>query len=112
MAYKLKLPDQWKIHDVFHMDLLSPYMETEEHSPNFEKPPPDLIEGEEEWEVSKILDTRIFGHKRKHQYLVSWTGYLQSENSWVSEADLNADDLLEEYKTRTNNPERRGRCKT
>ena len=106
MAYKLKLPDQWKIHDVFHMDLLSPYMETEEHSPNFEKPPPDLIEGEEEWEVSKILDTRIFGHKRKRQYLVSWTGYQQSENSWVNEADLNADDLLEDYKTRTNKLER------
>ena len=41
----------WKIHDVFHALLLSPYKEMEEHSPNFEEPPPDLIDGEHKYEV-------------------------------------------------------------
>ena len=36
VAYKLKLPNQWRIHNVFHMDLLSLYIETEAHGPNYE----------------------------------------------------------------------------
>ena len=48
VTYKLHLPSTWKIHDVFHTSLLTPYKETNQHSPNFIKPPPDIIKGEEE----------------------------------------------------------------
>ena len=58
ITYQLTLPPQWKIHDVFHADLLTPYHETELHGPNFTKPPPDLIDGEEEYEVKDILQSR------------------------------------------------------
>ena len=54
-SYKLALPPQWKIHNVFHASLLLPYVETEEHGRNFEEPPPELIDGEPEWEVEQIL---------------------------------------------------------
>ena len=57
IAYKLKLPVMWKIHDVFHTSLLMPYKETDQHSPNFLEPPPDIIEGEPEWEVEQILQS-------------------------------------------------------
>ena len=33
--YQLMLPEQWKIHDVFHIDLLTPYREMEFHGPNY-----------------------------------------------------------------------------
>ena len=33
--YRLELPMQWSIHDVFHIDLLTPYCETSFHGPNF-----------------------------------------------------------------------------
>jgi hypothetical protein len=33
--YRLKLPTQWSIHPVFHIDLLTPYRETIMHGPNF-----------------------------------------------------------------------------
>jgi len=32
-----------------------PYKETDQHSPNFLEPPPDILEGEPEWEVEQIL---------------------------------------------------------
>ena len=49
--YQLKLPEQWKIHNVFHVDLLTPYREMVPHGGNYSWPPPDLIEGEEQYEV-------------------------------------------------------------
>ena len=56
VAYQLQLPPTWTIHDVFHASLLSPYSETPSHGPNFSRPPPDLINGEEEWSQSAVTD--------------------------------------------------------
>jgi hypothetical protein len=61
VVYQLKLPSEWKIHDVFHASLLSPYTETEAHSPNFVHPPPDLIGGEQEYEVEHIINYQNIG---------------------------------------------------
>jgi len=61
MVYQLHIPQKWKIHDVFHTSLLTPYKETEEHGPNYHKPPPDIIEGKPEWEVEQIVGARCFG---------------------------------------------------
>jgi len=55
VAYQLALPTNWRIHNVFHASLLNPYHETTAHGPNFTHPPPDLIEGEEEFEVERIV---------------------------------------------------------
>jgi hypothetical protein len=37
----------------------------------FTEPPPDLIAGQEEWEVKNILASRQQGQWKKLQYLVS-----------------------------------------
>jgi len=43
-------------------------------------PPPELIDGEEEYLVEEILDSRMF--QRRLQYLVKWEGYGVEGNSW------------------------------
>jgi hypothetical protein len=96
--YRLELPMQWSFHPVFHIDLLTPYHETTMHGPNFTRPTPELIDGEEEYSVEKILDSRHFGRRWQLQYLVKWEGYLDAENMWVDKDDIFADDKVREFK--------------
>ena len=82
---------------MFHVDLLTPYKETEFHGQNYTYPPPDLVEGEEQYKVEHILDSWTFGKKRTKQYLVKWKGYHHSDNQWVNKRDMNADQAIREY---------------
>ena len=101
LAYHLQLPLTWKIHDVFHASLLSAYQETAEHGPNYVNPPPEEIEGEEEYKVAEILSHR--GSPGRRSYLVSWKGYSSTENTWEPERNLqHAQTILKEYKQRRN----------
>jgi hypothetical protein len=96
--YRLELPTQWSIHPVFHINLLTPYKETTMHGPNFTRPTPELIDGEEEYSVERILDSRHFGRRRQLQYLVKWEGYPDAENMWVDKDDIFADEKVREFK--------------
>jgi hypothetical protein len=62
VTYRLKLPNTWKIHDVFHAVLLKPYVETKVHSENFSRPIPDILDGEEFYNMETILK-----HQRRGQ---------------------------------------------
>ena len=96
--YQLTLPEQWKIHNMFHVDLLTPYRETEFHGPNYTRPPPDLINEEEQYKVEQVLDERNYGRWKKKQYLVKWKGYPDSDNQWLDAKDMeNAQELIAEF---------------
>jgi hypothetical protein len=94
-TYKLELPHQWNVHPVFHVDLLSPYIQTKEHGPSFSEPPPSVIDGNAEYEVEQII-----AHKRRHgklMYLTTWKGW--SDQTWEPASSFtNAKDTLNEYK--------------
>ena len=61
VAYQLKLPKAWTIHNVLHSSLLMPYKETQEHGAQFQCPPPELIDNEEEYKVGQIINHRHHG---------------------------------------------------
>ena len=97
VAFWLKLPKQWKIYDMFHASLLSPYQETLEHGSNFPQPPLELIKIEEKYEIDKIINHQ--GTATRRQYLICWKGYSDVEWTWESESNLgNALAVLKEYK--------------
>ena len=50
-----------EIHPVFHTTLLRQYKETDVYGANFPQPPPDIIEGEEVYEVEWILKHQKLG---------------------------------------------------
>ena len=80
VTYRLKLPITWRIHNVFHATLLHPYKENDTYGTNFTEPPPELLEGEEVYEIKTILNHRKRG--RGYQYLIKWTGYPIFDASW------------------------------
>src|SRR6266403_1127371 len=99
VAYQLALPVNWRIHNVFHASLLTPYHETAAHGPNFTRPPPDLIDGEEEYEVERIVAHRQFGRSKRLQYLIKWKGYPESDNTWEPADQVHAPELVKHYQS-------------
>jgi len=79
-SYRLELPDEWKIHNTFHVDKLRAYHQ-DPKNPNHPKPPPVLINDEEEYEVEKIIDSSY--RRGILYYRVTWVGYPLSEATWI-----------------------------
>jgi len=99
---KLVLPPQMRIHPVFHNSLLKPYVETSAHGPNFARPPPEIVGGEEgHYEIKKILQSRPTRNKKSTEYLVHWKGYTNADRTWVPAKELtHAKELVQEFLSR------------
>lgn len=96
-AYRIKLPVSMKIHDVFHVGLLSGSKKDEAR--HFEEPPPVIVEsGEEEYEVESVLASKRT-KKDGWLYRVRWKGYGPEEDTWEPKGNLeeNAKDELSKY---------------
>ena len=106
-AYRLKLPrNMSRIHPVFSVGLLEPVIENDFSIP-YSRPPPEIIDNVEEYQVERILDSKVLNKKsknpnsRKLLYYVKWKGYPDSENTWEEASDLaNAQDAVETFHKR------------
>jgi len=58
-------------------------------------PPPELIEGEEEYLVEEILDSKMF--RGRLRFLIKWEGYSMEHNTWEYTTDVHAPKCLEEF---------------
>jgi Chromo (CHRromatin Organisation MOdifier) domain len=97
VAVQLELPAQWSIHPVFHTSLITAYTEMPSHAPNFTQPPPDLIDGEAEYEVEQIHSHQTWGQCKTLQYLIKWKGYPKSNNTWENTGQIHTPILIKLY---------------
>lgn len=98
VAYRITLPEGYKIHNVFHASLLKPYLASGRVQP---PPLPEIdAEGEAHFEVEAILAHRAkkVHKKTKYEYLIKWLGYPPESNSWEPEEFVTgAQELVDDY---------------
>ena len=88
-AYRLDLPPSLKLHNVFHVGVLKPYLDS-----GRVQPPPAPLEvledGGEIYEVEAVLAHRSIKGRHDKEFLIQWTGYGPEHNSWEPERYLDA----------------------
>jgi len=95
-AVELELPSTVKIHPVVNISRIRRYIGQVEGQKK-EQPLPVIIEGEEEWEVERILNKRRV--RGKDKYLVQWKGFTVESDTWEGRENLkNAKEAIEEFK--------------
>jgi hypothetical protein len=85
-----------KVHPVFHVSLLYPHPTNDFNRRPIPPPPVVTPEGEEEYEVERIINSRKVG--RKVEFRVRWKGYRLEEDTWEPRENLsNAQDALRDF---------------
>jgi len=104
LAYRLQLPPQMRVHPVFHVSLLEPHKESRLTGRTQDRPPPVEVEGELEYEVKEVVDSRIV--QRRLEYYVEWVGYGPEERMWepVEHVEHPADGIAEYHRRYPNRP--------
>ena len=128
VAVRLHLPDTWtRIHNVFHVNLVKPYLASpEDHEETTQRkkdkkerkkerkrlqecaqPPLQYLDGEPLFEVEEIRDHEIIkkGRGWSYSFFIKWKGYSEDNNSWEPERNLlTCDEMLRQYKAQNGLP--------
>ena len=102
-SFTLRLPDSMRaVHPVFHVSQLEPATPNSIPGRTQPPPPPVEVDGEPEYEISEILDSKIDRRRRSCQllYLVRWAGYegTDEETSWILATELgHAQELVSDF---------------
>ena len=98
-AYKLRLPDAYKGHNVFNLQHLSKYHRSPDKSRPYLTNPRDVMPSSEEYEVDKIVGERK--RNGKIFYRIRWKGYDAEDDTWQTARDIrNAPELLKSWRQR------------
>lgn len=82
LAYVLDLPPSMSLlHPTFHVSLLEPVKDAHDNQP--QDPPPIIeVEGEQEYTIDRILNSRINPDDDGFDYLVHWKDFSSDNDSW------------------------------
>jgi len=94
-AIELELPSIVKIHPVVNVSRIHRYV-GQVKGQKKEQLLPVIIEGEEEWEVERILNKRWV--RGKDKYLVCWKGFTTESDTWEGRENLkNTKEMIKEF---------------
>ncbi|KAJ1581011.1 hypothetical protein NDA12_004117 [Ustilago hordei] len=94
-AYRITLPANLRVHDVFHVSMLEP-AKTSSLPQQLKQPVvPSLPDEDLEFEVEALIGKCT--HNRTTKYKVLWRGYPEEAASWEPVSNLNCPDLIQEY---------------
>ena len=101
-SFIVKLPNSlWSVHPVFHVSMMEPHFPNTIPDRTQSPPPPIEVEGELEYEIAMIVDSRINRKRRcKLEYKVSWAGYqgTSEEFEWLPVTELgHAQELISDF---------------
>src|SRR5262249_12343932 len=97
-AYTLDLPNTIRVHPTVNVTKLRRYKDPSivPDRPITTPPPPEIVDGHEEYEVEKIVDSRR--RRGRKEYLVQWKGYSDHDRTWEPEKNLtNASDAIRRF---------------
>jgi len=82
-AFELELPPQMRIHPVFHIALLEPYIASTNSQRRMDPPETEEIGEVVNWTVREVIDCRLDRKEnlQKVKYLVLWEGYEQDDET-------------------------------
>ena len=95
VAYRLALPPEARIFNVFHISLLEKYKVPRNPSP---LPSLPVLESENMYEIAAFLDSRL--RNGKVEYFIDWSGYGPEDRTWIVLDDPNAFPELLEFHRR------------
>jgi len=96
-AYRLKLPPSLRLlHPVFPIVKLTlcPPDPIPGRRPS-EVPLPTLVDSQEEWEVERVLDSRVM--RGQLRYLIQWRSFGRKHNSWEIAEDVHTPTLVAQF---------------
>jgi hypothetical protein len=84
------------IHPIFHVTLLEPVCNNPLLGQVTPTPGPVIVEGELEYEVEEVLDSRMF--RRQLQYLIKWQGW--DVLTWEYATEVNKLKAIDDFHAR------------
>jgi hypothetical protein len=105
--FKLKLPNSWKIHPVFNIDLLERYKGT-----NLKNQVIKIDADGDDWSKESVIARGpCDDYPNQHVFLVKWKDFSQNKNTWETYENMaeHSKELLKYYYSRNPMVERDGR---